>query len=116
MRERHPDTLVILITALATVENAVEAMKRGAWHYLNKPIDVDELLLHVGKALETTRLRREVKSLRAKESAGYSFDQIIGDSAPMRAVKELLRKVAASPRPRSSSSARAGPARTSRPR
>jgi DNA-binding NtrC family response regulator len=97
MRDRHPDTLVILITALATVENAVEAMKRGAWHYLNKPIDVDELLLHVGKALETTRLRREVRSLRAKESAGYSFDRIIGDSAPMRAVKELLRKVAASP-------------------
>ncbi len=97
MRERHPDTLVILITALATVENAVEAMKSGAWHYLNKPIDVDELLLHVGKALETTRLRREVRTLRAKESAGYSFDQIIGDSAPMRAVKELLRKVAASP-------------------
>jgi DNA-binding NtrC family response regulator len=97
MRDRHPDTLVILITALASVENAVEAMKRGAWHYLNKPIDVDELLLHVGKALETTRLRREVRSLRAKESAGYSFDQIIGDSAAMRAVKELLRKVAASP-------------------
>ncbi len=97
VRERHPDTLVILITALATVENAVEAMKRGAWHYLNKPIDLDELLLHVAKALETTRLRREVKSLRAKESAGYSFDRIIGESPAMRSAKELLRKIAASP-------------------
>ncbi len=97
LRERHPDTLVILITALATVENAVEAMKRGAWHYLNKPIDLDELLLHVGKALETTRLRREVKSLKAKESAGFSFDRIIGESPAMRAAKELLRKIAVSP-------------------
>jgi two-component system, NtrC family, response regulator AtoC len=97
IRERHPDILVILITALATVENAVEAMKRGAWHYLNKPIDLDELLLHVGKALETTRLRREVKSLKAKESAGFSFDRIIGESPAMRAAKELLRKIAVSP-------------------
>ena len=97
IRERHPETLVILITALATVENAVEAMKRGAWHYLNKPIDPDELLLHVGKALETTRLRREVKSLKARESAGYSFDRIIGESPAMRGAKELLRKIAASP-------------------
>ncbi len=97
LRERHPDTLVILITALATVENAVEAMKRGAWHYLNKPIDLDELLHYVGKALETTRLRREVKSLKAKESAGFSFDRIIGESPAMRAVKDLLRKLAVSP-------------------
>jgi len=97
MRERHPDMLVILITALATVENAVEAMKRGAWHYLNKPIDFEELLLHVGKALETTRLRREVKSLKARESAGFSFDRIIGESPAMRAAKELLRKIAVSP-------------------
>jgi DNA-binding NtrC family response regulator len=97
IRERHPETLVILITALATVENAVEAMKRGAWHYLNKPIDLDELLLNVAKALETTRLRREVKSLKARESAGFSFDRIIGESPAMRAAKELLRKIAASP-------------------
>jgi len=97
IRERHPDTLVILITALATVENAVEAMKRGAWHYLNKPIDLDELLHYVEKALETTRLRREVKSLKAKESAPFSFDRIIGESPAMRAVKDLLRKLAVSP-------------------
>ncbi|MFI5181462.1 MAG: sigma-54-dependent transcriptional regulator [Thermoanaerobaculia bacterium] len=97
IRDRHPDILVILITALATVENAVEAMKRGAWHYLNKPIDLDELLLLVGKALETTRLRREVKSFRAKESAGFSFDRIIGESPAMRAAKDLLRKIALSP-------------------
>ena len=97
IRDRHPEMIVILITALATVENAVEAMKRGAWHYLNKPIDLDELLLLVGKALETTRLRREVKSLKAKESAGYSFDRIIGESPAMRAAKELLRKIALSP-------------------
>ncbi len=97
IRERHPDTLVILITALATVENAVEAMKRGAWHYLNKPIDLDELLHYVEKALETTRLRREVKSLKAKESAPFSFDRIIGESPAMRAVKDLLRKIALSP-------------------
>lgn len=97
IKDTDRDTLVILLTAHISVETAVEAMKQGAYHYTNKPFNLDELLLLVEKALETTRLRREVKALRASQSEPYSFDRIIGDSTPIRAVKALLKKVAISP-------------------
>ena len=61
MKEANPDTLVILLTAFSSVDTAVEAMKAGAYHYANKPFNLDEIALLVEKALETTRLRREVR-------------------------------------------------------
>src|SRR5262245_45203662 len=61
IKEQSPDTLVILMTAFSTVENAVEAMKLGAYHYLNKPFNLDDVAAIVEKALETSRLRREVR-------------------------------------------------------
>src|SRR5262245_26094255 len=54
IKEADPDTLVILMTAFSTIETAVEAMKHGAYHYANKPFNVDEIALLVEKALETT--------------------------------------------------------------
>jgi two-component system, NtrC family, response regulator AtoC len=99
IKERDPDTLVILLTAYSSVETAVEAMKQGAYHYANKPFNLDEIALLVEKALETTRLRREVRSLRASQAQPYGFDRIIGESPALVAVKNLLRKVAASPAP-----------------
>ena len=62
IKETSPDTLVILMTAFSTVENAVEAMKHGAYHYLNKPFNLDDVSATVEKALETSRLRREVRA------------------------------------------------------
>ena len=59
IKEADPETLVILLTAVSSVETAVEAMKNGAYHYANKPFNLDEIALLVDKALETTRLRRE---------------------------------------------------------
>jgi two-component system response regulator AtoC len=97
IKERTPDTLVILLTAYTSVETAVEAMRQGAYHYLNKPFNLDEIALLVEKALETTRLRREVRTLRASQAQPYSFDRIVGKSAALVAVKALLQKVAASP-------------------
>jgi len=97
MKASDRDILVILLTAYSTVDTAVEAMKQGAHHYANKPFNLDELAMIVEKALETTNLRREVKSLRARQSAPFSLDRIVGDSPPMKAVKALLQKVAASP-------------------
>ncbi len=97
IKDRDPDTLVILMTAYSSVENAVEAIKLGAYHYVNKPFNLDEMMLMVEKALETTRLRREVKSLRASQSAPYGFDSIIGESRAMRSIKTLLQKIAGSP-------------------
>ena len=68
IKEADPDTLVILLTAYSTVDTAVEAMKHGAYHYANKPFNLDEIALLVAKALETTRLRREVRALRASQA------------------------------------------------
>src|SRR3954466_4972101 len=92
-----PETLVILMTAFSTVDNAVEAMKHGAYHYLNKPFNLDDVAATVEQALETSRLRREVRTLRTSASREYSFDAIIGDSSAMRSVKNLLTRVANSP-------------------
>jgi DNA-binding NtrC family response regulator len=97
IKDKDADILVILMTAYSSVENAVEAIKQGAYHYANKPFNLDEMMLHVEKALETTRLRREVRALRARQSEPYGFDRIIGDSPAMRSVKALLKKIAASP-------------------
>jgi two-component system, NtrC family, response regulator AtoC len=97
IKERDADTLVILLTAYSSVDNAVEAMKHGAYHYANKPFNLDEIVLLVEKALETTRLRREVRLLRANQAQPYSFDRIVGSSAALASVKALLQKIASSP-------------------
>jgi len=97
MKAADPDVPVILLTAFSSIDTAVEAMKQGAYHYANKPFNLDELSLIVAKALETTRLRREVKQLRASRAEPYAIDRIIGDSEPMRALKALLARVASSP-------------------
>ncbi len=97
IKEADPDTLVILLTAYSSVDTAVEAMKQGAYHYANKPFNVDEIALLVEKALETTRLRREVRALRASQAQPYSLDRIVGESVAIVGIRALLQKVAASP-------------------
>jgi len=97
IKEHDPDTLVILLTAYSSVDNAVEAMKHGAYHYANKPFNVDEIALLVAKALETTQLRREVRALRASQAQPYSIDRVVGESDVMVGVRALLQKIAASP-------------------
>jgi DNA-binding NtrC family response regulator len=97
IKDHDPDILVILLTAYATVETAVEAMKIGAYHFANKPFNLDDVSATVAKALETTELRREVRMLRASQARPFSFDRIVGDSAQMVGLKNLLRKVASSP-------------------
>ena len=82
IKETTPETLVIMLTAVSNIDTAVEAMKAGAYHYANKPFNLDEIALLVEKALETTRLRREVKTLRASQAQPYSLDRIVGDSPP----------------------------------
>src|SRR5215204_5284032 len=97
MKARDPDVPVILLTAFSSIETAVEAMKQGAYHYANKPFNLDELAMVVQKALETTRLRREVKVLRASRSEPYAINRIVGDSEPIARLKGLLQKIASSP-------------------
>ena len=97
IKEADPDTLVILLTAYSSIDTAVEAMKHGAYHYANKPFNLDEIVLLVEKALETTRLRREVRALRASQAQPYGLDRIVGESGAMVGVRALLQKVASSP-------------------
>ena len=97
MKSTDPDVPVILLTAFSSVETAVEAMKQGAYHYANKPFNLDELAMVVEKALETTRLRREVRELRASRSEPYAIGRIVGESTRMMQLKMLLQKIASSP-------------------
>ena len=97
LRRRDPDVLVIVLTAYSDVETAVAVMKQGAYHYVTKPFNLDEIALLVGKALETTRLRRELRAIRASQREPYSLDRIIGDSSAVTEVKRLLRRIASSP-------------------
>jgi two-component system, NtrC family, response regulator AtoC len=97
IKEDDPDILVILLTAFATIETAVEAMKIGAYHFANKPFNLDDISVTVAKALETTQLRREVRMLRASQAQPYALDRIVGDSPALSTLRDLLRKVAASP-------------------
>jgi len=96
IKEVSPETLVILMTAFSTVENAVEAMRLGAYHYVNKPFNLDEVALLVEKALETSHLRREVRALRGSQGQESGLDAIIGHSPAMQQVKSLLARIAAS--------------------
>ena len=97
VKETDPDTLVIMLTANTDVGTAVTAMKQGAFHYANKPFDLDEIMLLVDKALETTQLRREVRTLRARQAQPYGPGSIVGRSEPITTVRNLLNKIAVSP-------------------
>ncbi len=97
IKEIDSDALVILLTAFASVETAVEAMKQGAYHFANKPFDLDDVAFTVARALETTQLRREVRRLRASQAQPYAVDRIVGNSTAMEMLRNLLGKVAKSP-------------------
>lgn len=97
IKERSPDTAVILMTAFSSIGTAVEAMKLGAFHYVTKPFDADEIVLLARSALETIRLRREVRALKGSRLHEYAFDAVIGKSPAVQRVRDLLARVAASP-------------------
>jgi two-component system response regulator AtoC len=97
MKAARPDVPVILLTAFSSIETAVEAMKQGAYHYANKPFNLDEIALIVAKALETTALRREVRALRASRSEPYGLSRIVGEASATRTLRALLERIATSP-------------------
>ena len=91
-----PDIPVIMITAYASVDTAVEAMRAGAFDYLPKPFNNDEVMLVIRKALEKRELVKENKELKRKLNRRYGFENIIGNSEPMRDVFELIQQAAPS--------------------
>jgi len=96
MKKFSPNVPVIMITAYGAVEDAVKALKIGAYDYLEKPINFDRLLHSLQNAVETVTLREQVARTRKEESSSHSLDSIIGVSDHIRSVKQLVRKVAVS--------------------
>jgi DNA-binding NtrC family response regulator len=94
IKERSPDTLVIIITAFGTVDAAVEAMKLGAYDYITKPFNRDEIKLVVKKALELSNLSEENRQLREELTERVDFRNIVGISREMEKVFNVVRRVA----------------------
>ncbi len=94
--QEQPETKIIMMTAFGTVKNAVQAMKLGIYDYLTKPIDLDELLIILRRAIQEKRLIDENIDLKSKLSETYRFENIIGVSGKMQEVFRKIRKVASS--------------------
>ena len=91
IKEKHPDVPVIIISGHGNIETAVAAIKRGAYEYIEKPFKADRLLLVVGRALETSKLRRENEELKGRAGADA---ELLGSSPAMRQLRQLLKKIA----------------------
>src|SRR5687768_9288583 len=94
-KESDPDCPVIVMTAYGTIENAVEAMKLGAHDFIQKPIDVDYLMLLLRRCREHRELRSQNLLLKEEFQQRYRLPAIIGDSQPMLEVSQAVQKVAA---------------------
>lgn len=96
LRDQDEDIVVLIMTAYSNVEDAVEAMRLGAYDYVSKPFKMDALMMTVNKALETTRLKREVRDFRAQMRDRFGFDRILGKCPQMEQMFELVRDVSRS--------------------
>jgi DNA-binding NtrC family response regulator len=94
LRGAYPETTVIMVTAFGTVSTAVEAMKAGAYDYITKPVDYEQLMLVVNRAMERGQLMAEVKTLRANLDEKYGFESIVGRSKALLCVLEMATRVA----------------------
>ncbi|MGQ9616135.1 MAG: sigma-54-dependent transcriptional regulator [Spirochaetota bacterium] len=94
--ESNPYLPIIILTGHGTIENAVEAMRNGAYDYLTKPLNIDKLSLIVKRALENSSLKRQNRELLSQLKQKYSFDNIIGKSSAMKSVFETIELVAPS--------------------
>jgi two-component system response regulator AtoC len=90
----RPDVPVVMITAFGTLDSAVSAIRVGAYDFITKPFDVEALRLTLSRAIQHRRLRDEVKRLRQVVSDTRGLDQMIGSSAPVQKVKDLVDRVA----------------------
>jgi len=94
MLERTPQTDCIMMTAYGTIRSAVEAMRLGAFDYLAKPFDNDELLMIIERVLRMRRMNAELEDLRIELESRYGFSEIVGICPPMREVFRIMAKVA----------------------
>jgi two-component system response regulator PilR (NtrC family) len=93
---RYPESFTIIITAFASIETAVEALRKGAYDYIIKPIDFDDLLIRLRRLFDHRRLVKENQILRQEVHRHYDFSNIVGKSPRMEEVFKMIQKVAAS--------------------
>ena len=96
IRHRQPDAVVIMITANVLIDETIAALRGGAYDFIGKPINLEELQVAIRNGIEASRLRKEVKLFRRERSQQFSFDQIVGESPAIREMLALAQKVAAS--------------------
>ncbi len=96
IKEINPDIPVIIMTAYGSVEKAVEAMHKGAYTFILKPFENQELIAHIAKAITVYKIIQENSMLRDAVSSRYSFDNIIGKAKSMQKIYEIIKKVAPS--------------------
>src|SRR5437667_12429301 len=96
IRRRQPDAVVIMITANVLVDDTIAALRGGAYDFIGKPINLEELHVAIRNGIEASRLRKEVTQFRRERAQQFSFDQIIGQSPAMREMLAMARKVAES--------------------
>ena len=94
IKHSDPDVIVIMITATKTVKTAVEAMRLGAYDYITKPFDVDELRLIISRSLSTKALEQEVKYRREEMDKSFDFGNIIGKSKSMKDIFKVVKQIA----------------------
>jgi two-component system response regulator HydG len=92
----HPTTAVILMTAFGSVNTAVEAMKIGAFDYVQKPFEIEEMEVKIEKALEVKRVKTDLEYLRGTQQDLYDFERIVGSSPALQRVLDIVKKVAKS--------------------
>ncbi len=90
----YPKCQILIITAYGTIKSAVEATKLGAYAYLEKPVDNDELLLMISRALEVRKLEAQVEDLKTELTTRYRFANIVGMSAKMNSVFQMMHRIA----------------------
>ena len=96
IRQRQADAVVIMITANVLVDETIAALRGGAYDFIGKPINLEELHVAIRNGIEAGRLRKEVNLFRRERAQQFSFDQIIGQSPAMREMLAIARKVAES--------------------
>src|SRR5437867_8239649 len=96
IRQRQPDAVAIMITANVLFDETIAALRGGAYDFIGKPINLEELHVAIRNGIEASRLRKEVNLFRRERAQQFSFDQIIGGSPAMREMLSIARKVAES--------------------
>lgn len=96
IKDRRPEAVVIMITANVLIDDTLAALRGGAYDFIGKPINLEELQVTIRNGIEAQQLRKEVSLLRRERAFAFSFDQIVGESPTMREMLQMAHKVAES--------------------